>query len=208
MAIKEYTVNFSNNKANFINLLNETGFFTKIESDDDIGTITFYLDNSKVLELYIKSSNTAEITYYSRNASSLIGNNSGFTVASIQKMVITSKGFILGTENYGYNIFFGKTTSLYGDTGFGCVYCGSSDIAAGTSYKAAGITSTEITAALTVPAQNSPITVLTNAFTPKGTEYFNNIYFTSAREDGTIAGRIEIGGRVGYTNGRIVLMDN
>lgn len=133
MAIKEYNINLGIGKENFIDLLNESGFFTNITSDDDTGTITMYKGDTKILEFYIKDKNTAEITFYSNNTSKFIGINSGYTTASIQKMVITDKGFALGTSSYGYNIFFGKTTDLYGDTGIGCVYCGSSEVKAGTS---------------------------------------------------------------------------
>ena len=206
MAIKEYNVNFSDGRDNFVSILNSTGLFTNVTDDKTANTISAYSGESKILDVHITSSSTAQITFFSDFSSGIIGANDGFADVCVAKAIVTAKGFMLGYEE-NYNMFFGRTASIDGDTGIGCVYCGSTDVNEGKKYKSCGKTSLNISSSLTVPAQDSDFTVLTNAYSTSGTEYFDDIYFTSAREDGTIMGRIAIGGHTGYTNGRIVLMD-
>ena len=96
MAIKEYNVNFSDGRDNFVSILNSTGLFTNVTDDKTANTISAYSGESKILDVHITSSSTAQITFFSDFSSGIIGANDGFADVCVAKPIVTAKGFMLG----------------------------------------------------------------------------------------------------------------
>lgn len=197
-------INFTDKIQTLVSLIRNTGLFSSVTVDNS-NNISCYTGDKVVLYIEKQSANVAKITYTSDNASGTIGGNSGFDITEIDRIVTTSKGFVLG-NNEVWNLFFGKTIKVSDNSeGIGCIYCSPLEVS-NDSYKSVGKTSTAIDTHIPIPANTSNITVLTNAYTPSGFEYFPDIYISTAVEN-TSAGRISINGKTGYTNGRVTLMD-